>query len=99
MIKKLIQDYKNFRKAEQKRKQIFLFEKTKEHYLRELNKSPLLTGEGKGVVSIPDFVTQTQLRRLAYTLALKELRKIVAECRVNECYKKCLKMQKGTVNA
>ena len=94
MIKKIIQFYANYKKAELEKKKIYLFEKTKEHYLRELNNSPLLSGEGKGEVSIPDFVVQAQLRRLAFALAAKELRKVIAECRVNECYKNCIKYAK-----
>ena len=101
MFKKIIQAYKKFKESELQRKKMYLFEKTKEHYYQELLKFPLSgEGKGEGKFSIPDFVMQEQFKKLAYALATKELRTVIAECRVNECYKNCVKYHRGlTVNA
>lgn len=93
MLKALIQAYKNFKRAELEKKKIYLFEKTKEHYYQALCK------QNNTGLNIPQFAIDENLKKLAYVLAAKELRKVVAECRVNECYKNCVKMTKGMVNA
>lgn len=83
MLKKFIQAYKKFKELEQQRKRVYLFEKTKEHYYQELCK------QNNTGLNIPQFAIEENLRKLAYVMATKELRKVVAECRINECYKKC----------
>ncbi len=94
MIKKLIQMYKNHQAAELQRKQVYLFERTKEHYYHELLK------RNQQGIKIPEILVEKNLKKLAYILATKELRKVVAECRVNECYKNCIRIQRGiSVNA
>lgn len=94
MIKKFIRFCKNYQAAELQRKQAFLFEKTKEHYFNELLK------QNQQGIKIPEIVAVDNLKKLAYVLAAKELRKVVAECRVNECYKNCVKYHRGlAVNA
>lgn len=94
MFKTLIKKYQNHQRAELERKRVYLFEKTKEHYYQELCK------QNNTGLNIPQFAIENNLKKLAYTMAAKELRKVIAECRINECYKNCIKYHRGlTVNA
>ena len=88
MFKNLIKAYQNFKQSEEQRKKMYLFEKTKEHYYQELCK------QNNTGLNIPQFAIEHNLKKLAYVMAAKELRKVVAECRLNECYRNCIEYTK-----
>lgn len=94
MIKRFIKAYENWLFREQLRKAVILLDKTAEYYFIELNKRQ---DERKGDINLPPFTQRENLRKLAYDMALNELKKVVAECRIDKCYKNCVK--KGLVNA
>lgn len=88
MLKTFIQMYQNFKRTELEKKKIYLFEKTKEHYYQALCK------QNNTGLNIPQFAIDENLKKLAYVLASKELRKVIAECRVNQCYQRCIQSAK-----
>lgn len=95
MFKKLIKMYQDYIKREQIRKAAFLLDKAAEHYYRNLSREP----QELGNVTLPYFFERENLRKLSYTLALNELKKVIAECRVDACYKKYFEIRKGLINA
>lgn len=78
--------------ANNERKQLdkvrFLTEKTYEHYLKA---QPIAVSG----VDIPYFMYQKQRRKRAYEETIKEMTKVIEECRVNECFKKCVRLSKS----
>ena len=66
----------------------FLTEKTYDHYI---NSQPIVISD----IDIPHFMYYEQRRRRAVEETIKEMTKVIEECRVNECFKKCVRLTKS----
>lgn len=59
------------------------------HYLFSM--PPIRVNE----VDLPIFIYECQRKQIAHSRATSDLIKVIEECRVEECYKKCLASLRG----
>ncbi len=84
-IKNTINQFQANKEREKLRRIRFLTQQTFEHYLKAQPKIELAE------VDLPYFIYTEQQRKYAYDRTVQEMTRVIEECRVNQCYKNCVK--------
>lgn len=88
IVNNLLNQGKARREEEQLKKIRFLVRKTYDHYLYS---QPIVVSG----IDIPYFMYYKQRTEYAYKKTLEEMTKVIEECRVNKCFKKCVRQTKS----
>ena len=84
-IKNTVKQFHANNEREKLRKIRFLTEHTFDYYLKSQPEIKL------SEVDLPYFIYSEQQKKYAYDRTLEEMTKVIEECRVNQCYKNCVK--------
>ena len=68
----------------------FIHAKTFNYYLQEYKKQED-SKRSRENITIPYFIVEENLRKLAFQKANNDLADVIEQCRIDECYKKALK--------
>ena len=68
----------------------YIHSKTFDYYYNELKKKENLKISRESV-TVPYFIVEENLRKLAFQKANNDLADVIEQCRIDECYKKALK--------